>query len=586
MAQAEILINGVAASDDDLPINALVVLDNQNNGGETTFLWEIIDQPAGPPDTLASAVVQNTSFTPKKEGTYLLQLTVNGTFVDRKIAAVRQLISRIRIPAAQEQVEDDATRGWAESGNSLLQLLDLRASNPGAFVGVLDPAFVGTPFPGDVVRATSTQTIKAGLPGETQLVGWAPTNATVAANVDQDLGVIVGTVDSSIVPPYAGGTLIVVRMFGLYQGLVGSPLTGAPVYVSNVGLISDVPGTALRQIGNVTRSGGGTYDVFLDGSFNPSTPLFGGPPLNVTKSPGSGGVGPAASRFDHKHDISTAAPGSIAIGDVAAEGVATTIARSDHKHALAAPAAPVNVTKAAAAAGVSTTPAREDHKHDVTTAAAVGIAVGDANAEGVSTSLSRADHVHAVPAPAAPVDVTKAAASAGVSTNVARADHKHDVTTATPVAIGTANAEGVATTLARSDHVHKGSFLQTVFNQITVDTTTASAVFVTLLSQAITIQAGSVLLVHFTTGVSNSNANNTQFFRVQVDAVTQRAVGTTNVVANGPQSAGIVLRITGLAAGSRTVTIQWRTSGNTAQIRPATVPDAEHASLLLTEVTV
>ena len=42
----------------------------------------------------------------------------------------------------------------------------------------------------------------------------------------------------------------------------------------------------------------------------------------------------------------------------------------------------------------------------------------------------------------------------GTGTAAARDDHKHDVTTAAPVAIGSANAEGTATSIARSDHVH------------------------------------------------------------------------------------------------------------------------------------
>lgn len=58
----------------------------------------------------------------------------------------------------------------------------------------------------------------------------------------------------------------------------------------------------------------------------------------------------------------------------------------------------------------------------------------------------------------APVDVDKSAAQAGTSGESARRDHKHDVSTATPVDVGTANAEGAATSLARSDHVHNTPF--------------------------------------------------------------------------------------------------------------------------------
>lgn len=116
--------------------------------------------------------------------------------------------------------------------------------------------------------------------------------------------------------------------------------------------------------------------------------------------------------------------------------------------------APADVTKAAAAVGTSVTLARSDHKHDVSTAVVGTIAIGDAAAEGSATSLARSDHVHALTAPAAPADVTKAAASAGAATTVARADHKHDVSTAAAVSVALANAEGSATSLARSDHTH------------------------------------------------------------------------------------------------------------------------------------
>ncbi len=175
-------------------------------------------------------------------------------------------------------------------------------------------------------------------------------------------------------------------------------------------------------------------------------------PVNVTKAAASIGASAKAAREDHKHDITTAAPGAAGVGTTSAEGTATSLARSDHTHQ--SNTAPVNVTKAAAAIGTSTEPARADHKHDISTAAATTGNIGDAAAEGTSTSLSRADHVHAFTAPAAPVNVTKATADAGAATTFARSDHKHDITTAAPSTIGTANSEGTATSLSRSDHTH------------------------------------------------------------------------------------------------------------------------------------
>lgn len=159
------------------------------------------------------------------------------------------------------------------------------------------------------------------------------------------------------------------------------------------------------------------------------------------------------------------------------------------------------------------------------------------------------------------------------------------ITTATPVSTGTTNAAGSQDALARADHAHKSTFLQSILAEVGVNTTTTSTTFVTLLSQVITIQAGSILLIHLSASFSHAANNQTGYFRVQVDGVTVRATAQRNPTSGEPGSCAIVLRRTGLAAGARTVTVQWRTSGSTLRIRPVAAPDAEHASLLLEEVT-
>jgi len=111
--------------------------------------------------------------------------------------------------------------------------------------------------------------------------------------------------------------------------------------------------------------------------------------------------------------LATAAPitlNTTPLSFVDARGLATT--------------APADVTKAAAEVGTSTEVARADHKHDVSTAAPGAVAIGDAAAEGVATSLARSDHTHSV-AGAVAVDVALANAE-GVATTVARSDHAHN----------------------------------------------------------------------------------------------------------------------------------------------------------------
>ena len=56
-------------------------------------------------------------------------------------------------------------------------------------------------------------------------------------------------------------------------------------------------------------------------------------PQDVDKSAASAGVASGASRDDHKHDVSTAAPAAITENASQVEGTATSLTRSDHEHA-------------------------------------------------------------------------------------------------------------------------------------------------------------------------------------------------------------------------------------------------------------
>ena len=92
------------------------------------------------------------------------------------------------------------------------------------------------------------------------------------------------------------------------------------------------------------------------------------------------------------------------------------------------------------------------------TASAVGLSATTTNTEGNAASFARSNHTHAVAVGGATVAIAPDnAAGAGTSANLVREDHVHAVSTAAPVATGTANAAGSANTLARSDHVHRST---------------------------------------------------------------------------------------------------------------------------------
>jgi len=269
MPAANIKINGIAASDDDWDINDLVLLDNQNVGGETTFLWTIVDQPPGPVDVLSSTVIQNPTFTPKKEGTYLLNLLVNGTLTDQKLVGIRQLKSRNRVPAARETIEDDAVRGWASDFGSLVQEHDGRLRDPGLIVGV--NLQVGAAR-GHVMYANSVVTIKIGLPGQEVLPTFLDAHANVAAEVDSPLlGVLEGGVDGN--PNPAVNAIVLVRVFGRFSSSVGAPVVGQNIYVSDGSLLAIAAGTRKRVLGTALALTGPNFDTWIN-SFIPGVPEF------------------------------------------------------------------------------------------------------------------------------------------------------------------------------------------------------------------------------------------------------------------------------------------------------------------------
>ncbi len=264
MPQALITIGGTPGSDEDLPINTLVQLDNVNIGGETTFLWTITDQPEGPADALSSTTIQNPIFTPLKEGTYRIRLEVNKGLGDEKIdtvvARVLQLKTREGIPAADETTEA-GSKGWKIRVNEWLQLVDTMRADPGLFV-----AEAGAPLAVlTVVEFSDVVTIKSGLPGEEKLPEITLKNATTADVGTVLLGVVISEVDGTT--PIGSGNLAITRQFGLILGVsIPGAIVGDTVFVSDTGTLDRVSGTFQRRVGKILNvPSAGVADVSFNG---------------------------------------------------------------------------------------------------------------------------------------------------------------------------------------------------------------------------------------------------------------------------------------------------------------------------------
>ncbi|KKK82529.1 hypothetical protein LCGC14_2802480, partial [marine sediment metagenome] len=276
-----ITINAVIGSDLDLPINTLVQLDNTNIGGETSFLWAILDQPAGTADLLSNATIQNPTFTPKKEGTYLIKLTVNTTLTDTVDAAVLLLKTRQRVPAAGEQTEASTSRGWAVDTNAQFRFINDGIADPGTII--VANADTGSLARGKIVRTTSQVTIKAGLPGEEKLPGVTLAPATIGGNMDELLMVIEGDVLSGA--SIAVGALGIARFIGRFGTFaLGLGNVGDSVFVNDSADLSTTPGTNRRQVGSIMDKTGANRDIWFAGTqggdnapIDPAYVVFGSP---------------------------------------------------------------------------------------------------------------------------------------------------------------------------------------------------------------------------------------------------------------------------------------------------------------------
>lgn len=272
MPQAKITVNAVPGSNTALPLNVIVQLDNQNIGGELTYSWTILDQPPGAVDALSATAIQNPTFTPKKEGTYLIKLIVNSGLPteqeDRVVCAVKQLKTLERIPAAGETTEADTSDGWATSNNAYLRRIDNLLVDPGILVGV--NASGGTLSRGQIVRSATTVIIKSGLPGQETLPGFTTAPASALGNVDEFLCIVEGAPDGSTNIPGIGSAearLMKVRYIGRIasQAIANGPVAaGDVIYVNDLAALDKNQGTIRRRVGSAMAAGS-TVDVWFNG---------------------------------------------------------------------------------------------------------------------------------------------------------------------------------------------------------------------------------------------------------------------------------------------------------------------------------
>ena len=223
----------------------------------------------------------------------------------------------------------------------------------------------------------------------------------------------------------------------------------------------------------------------------------------IAISAGAEGASNSFVRADHAHPCASAVPtGAVVIAAAGTEGVATTLARTDHAHPCASAAPTGNIAIAVAAQGVATTLARTDHVHGCASAVPTGaVVIAAAGTEGVATTLARTDHAHPCASAVPTGAVAIAAGAEGAATSLARSDHQHPCASAAPVATGQVNVEGNATTLARSNHVHAEHALEVRY---VMTTNVANLAAFTVVQDGVTGVAGDLVLLANQTGGDES----------------------------------------------------------------------------------
>lgn len=266
MPTAAILINALVPPQ-AVPIDVLVAFSNNGTGGENTFAWTVLDQPEGAPDALIGGATPTPTLTPTKEGTYLILEVVNqGQATEQRQMAifyVKRLLDGRRLPAAGETTEANMARGWAEEVNRQLNDIANLRSDSGRIAGPV--AVNGTQAGLTVLYVSSTQTIKAGLPGAELLPTLDVAQAGTKAKVSGSLYVLDRGVVNGAAP--VAGEIVWARRDGIAYGVPLAGMgVGQAVYVSNVGTLSDAPGSNPRRVGMVVAARTNDCDVLVSGS--------------------------------------------------------------------------------------------------------------------------------------------------------------------------------------------------------------------------------------------------------------------------------------------------------------------------------
>lgn len=301
---AEIQVNGFPGSNDNITLGATVTLSNST--AATNYLWTLLSQPSGSTVVLSSTSAAAVTFPATKEGSYLVRLVTDVGLPtqaqDQVIVAVRELQTGNRIPAAGETLENNAATGWANTAVDQVLRRVTQFTDAGVVSGVAGEELLA----GDVVYASGTYTLASGLPGSRVVPKFVSAQATSAAAMKANLGIVLGTATGSSTAPLNAPIRVLMSGSFATSGIDNSVPVGSPIYVDNDGYLSGTPGTIVRQVGQLYARVSGSEYVWISGDADTDTPATTTGLGSVQLAGGLGGTGTTATvpKLDMDHAVS------------------------------------------------------------------------------------------------------------------------------------------------------------------------------------------------------------------------------------------------------------------------------------------
>lgn len=290
MSISNIVVNGVTASYVEVPINTSVAISNDGDGGESSILWTSItgSQPSGTFDAFASPTAFATTITPRKEGNYLIQHTIDGTLTGSVVLAVKFLKSDLASAAAGEKAQFGGETGWARNVQALHTKIDNLVGDGGTVVGYANEVMEK----GQVVRVTGSFPAKLGLPGEELTPVFARIASEASSSFQSTVYIVEGPVTGSTGDTaISSGSLLTARLYGLHGPLTGTAVDGDHVWLREDGVISPTLTAVDRKVGTVVGKAGSVYYIHFDGT------------SDLRPGSGGGGVADLQGAYDGGNSI-------------------------------------------------------------------------------------------------------------------------------------------------------------------------------------------------------------------------------------------------------------------------------------------